>query len=1222
MAWVPGRWPPVVMTMHPLSAGAGYRYLLRHIATGDCDRAGVAPVTAYYAESGNPAGLWLGRGLAGLGDGAGLPVGMVVDEEAMERLFQRGVDPTTGAALGRAYPKLVSPADRVAAAARTLPKDMAPEARAAAVEAITRVELGRDVRAPVAGFDLTFSAMKSVSTLWALADPHVQQQILEAHRAAVGQAMALLEDRALFTRTGHGGCRQEPTRGALATAFDHWDSRSGDPNLHTHLVLANKVQGLDGAWRSVDSRALHHAVVAVSEAYNAFLVDEVARRLPVAWGWRHRGEHRSPAFELDGIEDDLLTTFSRRTSQIDAAMTDAVAQFAASHGRGPNAIEVTRLRQQVTRATRPGKKVHPLGDLLRSWRARATTVTGLSPADLTARVVRDSRTRPVRRGGLSAESIDYLAGQVLDGVRARRSTWTRWNVVAETLRVTRGLVTASPVDRVAITDAISDAVLARCLSLEAPAVFTATGRYARPDGGPVFDRPGEHVWTDTVILDAETRLLAAAVDRDAPTALVLDDALALPGRPGRRLADDQAAAVHQVAESARRVDVLVGPAGSGKTTTLAGLRRAWERQHGRGSVIGLAPSQNAAAILAQALGISCENTAKWLHESTGAGARDRQGIIARLTGYRQAGAVAQAWNGPPGGARHRGERAGRDSAMTRQTGTGGMRGLVRLRTLQTALDGLGREQARWTMRPDQLVIVDEASLAGTLALDELTRQASEAGAKLLLVGDHGQQDSVDAGGSFALLVERAGGAHLSSLWRFAHPWEATATLGLRAGDVRVLDEYEDAGRVHAGPGESMLEAAYTAWAGDVTAGYSAILLAADQYAVTALNTRAHNDRLQDGIVAPGGILTRAGEEVGVGDLIVTRLNDRRLRRAGGGFVANGDLWQVADVGADGTLTVCPAGQQGTAGADVVVLPATYVLDSVELAYACTTHRAQALTVERTHVLAHAGMTRENLYVAMSRGRDANHVYVAVDSLDTDCDDLPDPHASLDAHEVLRTILSTTGAERSATATLAARQDEATSLHRLDPIAHTLYADAALARWTDRLGQLGVNAATLGQIARSPDAGRLVAALDKIAAAAPHAAATVQALIDGLDDQADPTARLLAAAQSWLHAHIPDVDDMPTVQDATGLDPDGLALLAQIQDLAAHRVRALTSAASSDRPGWLERLGPEPVGSVAREAWLAQVAAAVAHADRSPAPAAPPVPAAPSARTAGPWVVQS
>src|SRR5665648_284666 len=178
------RWAAMVMTMHRLSAGAGYQYLLKHTASGDCDRASASPLTAYYTESGNPPGRWLGTGLAGVG-GAGLVSGTMVAEPAMGNLFGAGKDPVTGAALGRPYPATIPAAQRVAARAAALSATMTPEARAVAIEAITRVELAKPQSSAVAGFDLTFTPPKSVSTLWALADDGTQLAVLGAHRAAV-----------------------------------------------------------------------------------------------------------------------------------------------------------------------------------------------------------------------------------------------------------------------------------------------------------------------------------------------------------------------------------------------------------------------------------------------------------------------------------------------------------------------------------------------------------------------------------------------------------------------------------------------------------------------------------------------------------------------------------------------------------------------------------------------------------------------------------------------------------------------------------------------------------------------------------------------------------------------------------------------------------------------------------------------------------------------------
>ncbi|KQY48319.1 hypothetical protein ASD18_12200 [Cellulomonas sp. Root137] len=1150
-----------------MTAGAGYQYLLRHTASGDCDRSGATSLTAYYMQSGNPAGRWLGSGLQGIGgaDAIGIERGEVVGEQPMARLFGQGCDPATGVPLGRAYVTGDPVAKRVGAQVKALPEGLDAGARRRAIDAITRVELARGAPKAVAGFDLTFTPPKSVSTLWAVADDRTQSTVLAAHRAAVDQALKFLEDRAIYTRTGHAGCRQEPTRGAVAVAFDHWDSRAGDPNLHTHLVVANKVQGPDGAWRSLDSRALHHATVAISEVYDALMADELARRLPVGWGWRQRGARRSPRLEVEGVADALMGEFSTRSNRIDEAMTDEVARFAATHGRTPNRIEITRLRQQVTRATRPTKHVRPLGELLATWRTRAAKLSGRTPAQLTDAVLGRGRSVPLDAAAVPAEVVERVAQVVLAGVMERRSTWTRWNVLAEAARVTRGFAMASVTDRLQLLDTVTSAALRDGISTAAPPLFVSGPRYQRPDGTSVFDRPDEERFTDRRILDAEARLLTAATADDGPATSTA--ALVVAAFYGQtRLAPDQVDVVRQVATSGRRLDVLVGPAGSGKTTTLRGVRRAWEHTYGRGAVIGLASSSSAAAELARALGIACENTAKWTFESTGQGAERRTALITRLTGARN------------GAARNGDVRA--------------------LRTIDTALVAQVREAARWSLRAGQLVIVDEASLAGTLTLDTIVTQAGTTGAKVLLVGDHGQLSAVDAGGAFALLADRARPARLTSLWRFSHPWEAAASLGLRDGDPRVVEEYVEHDRVHAGAAEAMLEDAYTAWATDVEDGVDAILIAPDARTVAALNARAHRDRVADGLVTGDGVASASGERIGVGDRIVTRRNERTLHPAGAGphsYVRNGDLWTVTHTNPDGSLTASRTRSSTGVGAASVLLPADYVAQDVELGYASTTHRAQGITVDHTHVLAHPGMARENLYVAMTRGRHANYVYVALDAVDPECDDLPDAPTSSAGHDVLAAIIGSPSAEQSATAQITAEQDATGSMHRLQPIRRTLLAEASRNRWTQELDRAGLRAETIRDLQTAPEAGTLFTRLDQVATLVPDPAAIVAELVNAATVDASVEA-LTSEANGWLRAHAENPREVLGSSSSVGLDHDGLAMIATIDHLIAQRAAALTDAVLDEQPAWLERLGPEPRDHRARAAWLAEVTATVAHLD--------------------------
>src|SRR5665647_2552577 len=178
------------MTLHRLSAGVGYQYLLKNTATGDCARSGSATLTAYYTTSGNPPGRWLGAGLAGVDAGRGMTDGTLVIEAAMGNLFGADKDPMSGAPLGRAYPSFTPARDRIAAQVAVLPAAMTASDRAAAIDAITRIELAKPHSTAVAGFDMTFTPSKSVSTMWALAGPGVQEAVLGAHRVAVECGLA------------------------------------------------------------------------------------------------------------------------------------------------------------------------------------------------------------------------------------------------------------------------------------------------------------------------------------------------------------------------------------------------------------------------------------------------------------------------------------------------------------------------------------------------------------------------------------------------------------------------------------------------------------------------------------------------------------------------------------------------------------------------------------------------------------------------------------------------------------------------------------------------------------------------------------------------------------------------------------------------------------------------------------------------------------------------
>ncbi len=150
--------------------------------------------------------------------------------------------------------------------------------------------------------------------LWALDDrAWVRDAIREIHEQARDSALALLEEHAAFTRTGDVGQAQLATRGLIYAVFDHFDSRDGDPNLHTHVPISNKIQGSDGVWRSLDGRALHRIAVAASEHYNSQIETLATVRLGLSFAVRpDTARKRQPVREVAGVPVEFIGTFSSR----------------------------------------------------------------------------------------------------------------------------------------------------------------------------------------------------------------------------------------------------------------------------------------------------------------------------------------------------------------------------------------------------------------------------------------------------------------------------------------------------------------------------------------------------------------------------------------------------------------------------------------------------------------------------------------------------------------------------------------------------------------------------------------------------------------------------------------------------------------------------------------------------------------------------------------------
>ena len=517
-----GRW--AVLSIGKLGASAGQlEYYERQVAAGAED---------YYAGRGEVPGVWTGAGSEALGLAGG---GRVARDGFMA--LMRGAHPLDGSVLRR-----------------------------------------MTERSKVAAIDLTFSAPKSVSVLFAVAGGGVSEALVDAHERAVAAAVGYLEREACFTRRGHAGAERVRAEGFVAAAYRHRLSRAGDPQLHTHVVVANLTRA-DGRFTALDARALFEHKSAAGAVYRSVLRAEVRERLPwVAWSRVGRG-----LFEIDGVPAELLRHFSQRRIEIERRAAELV---------GAGRALSREAMQTIALATRRPKTALE-GEVWRDdARARAAE-HGFGVAELQALITRPTapHRRPVR-----SEVVCRLSGP--DGLTGSHNTFARRHALAE--------LAGEFVDGLGLRDLerATDGYLA-----------DASVRRLTPgdDGAVVFTTEGLLRSERAIVGSAERR-------REEPTAVVpqtiLDDVLA-----GAGLNADQIAAVRALATGAQGVATVQALAGTGKTTMLRGIADAYARAGV--TVFGAAPTARAARELRDAAGVG----AGTLHAL--AGVLDRRGGFPR-----------------------------------------------------------------------------------------------------------------------------------------------------------------------------------------------------------------------------------------------------------------------------------------------------------------------------------------------------------------------------------------------------------------------------------------------------------------------------------------------------------------------------------------------------------------------------------------------------------------
>jgi conjugative relaxase-like TrwC/TraI family protein len=757
------------------------------------------------------------------------------------------------------------------------------------------------------GYDVCVSAPKSVSTLWALADAETGKSVEAAHTAAVDAALGYLRQVCGHGLRGHQGDGQRASRigtdGFIGAAFDHHTSRANDPQLHTHVVIANLLHGRDGKWTALDSRTLFRHATTASYVYHAVLRGELTTRLGVAWTPVTKG-----IAEILDIPADLIHDLSTRHNEID--------NYLAKTGRDDPAAA-----QYACLATRPAKDPKPPGELRATWHKAARRLG--YDAD---KLVKES----LDRGPAAAIDKASLAA-VLTGPRGV----TRHKTKVDERDLIQALCDVLPAGTPITLDSLNR--LGRAIA-DGPGVIPLLP--SAGDVGPTL--------STTELVGAEQHALEVAAWLRGITPVYAG--FTAPDLAG--LTPEQRQLILRLVYPETRLDVIVGPAGSGKTSALAAAYRSWHAD--QIPVVGTAVAALAARGLQSRTGIPSMTLTKLL------------GQLDRID-----------------------PRTGRPTGFAAGT----------------------------------VVVVDEASMVDTRSYVRLLDHVAHSGARIALVGDTEQLPEIEAGGLFAALAADPSTIRLTANVRQGETWERDALTALRENrPAAALLAYFDHGRIHIDEPRRLPAAITAAYAeGASTDPLGTVALASTRREVAALNAAIRDRLVSDGSVDSKGITVRTptgSTEFAAGDVVVITRNRRALG------VLNGMRGQLTstDARSGSAVMVDDLGESHTLPAELMAS------GDVHHGYALTIHRAQGITVDTALVYGTAALSKEAGYVALSRGRVANRLFVSTDDVRKATAEQPfddDRHDLLSAIDVIAMRLEFSRQQSLATSYLPQR-------HPLDP----------------------------------------------------------------------------------------------------------------------------------------------------------------------------------------------
>lgn len=780
------------------------------------------------------------------------------------------------------------------------------------------------------GHDITFSAPKDVSVLWAAADEATRAAILEAHQKAVDRAVSYLEKHAI-TRLGKDGVIEQHVDGLVCAKFQHFASRELDPQLHTHALVLNLAARQDGGWGTLESKVFFDHRITAGAVYQSELASLMAKI-----GFEAKPEGKS-CFAIEGVDDDIKGFFSARRAQIQEELkrTGGLSALAA---------------QYATLATRKEKAEPPLSDLKKAWEAQAKDL-GLGPAEI-ARMIQIAQAKP--KGDFTVKAAD--CGSVLT---QEKSTFLERDLLRSILGLSMGRWDADRCEKEMLEMLKSEDIIALGKDSEGQLRYTtkemrmievscAEGVKGRLEETAHIVRS---TLVDKVIADEEAR-----ISKEAGTEVRFTE---------------QRTAIEHICLRTGGYAFIEGDAGTGKTTMLKAVNDIYSQSGIK--TIGCALAGKAASGLANEAGIPSQTLDSLLRDlDGGTKSLDAKTVVvldeAGMVGSRMFARLQSHV-----------DRAGAklvavgDPKQLQAIEAGGM-----MRSLMNVA-GKARLQDIQRQRTDTRALRAALKGDGSDGFPLLTKKFRKEAQNI-----RSGKRLVEWAENLAKVDPRV--AEVLGEWREKcdYEWMREAVKDFAADGERgrgrageALRKLEERGLLAVSndareSGEKMV----ADWLADENAFKNKIMLAGNKEEVFLVNSLAREALAERGEIDPKrferifiGDSKSAYRDFCAGDRILFTRNNKKIG------VMNGNLGVVeAFERSKGKVYLrCRVDTEGGLGKVVRFCPKDY--GSVDHGYCVTVHKSQGVTINNAYAMLNEGMAdREWTYVAASRSRFRTKLY--------------------------------------------------------------------------------------------------------------------------------------------------------------------------------------------------------------------------------------------------------